>query len=413
MDLLDTIRSHVLALPDLAKFAVIIAVIVGVPRLAARIGVPPMVGLLLFGVALGPHVLGFFGEHRPIADFFAELGKLLLMFSAGLEIDIALFRRAQTRAITFGLVTTTVPLLFGTLLGLGFGYALIPAIVVGSLLASHTLLGVPIVRRLGVMRREPIIVAIGATVLSDTLSLIVFAICVSTYTTGFSPEGLATQLIEIAIFVPLILVGLSRVGAYALSKMGSDEEGHFLLMLVIMAVAGALADLINLPGIVGAFLAGLAVNGAVQDNPARAKLDFFGKALFIPSFFIVTGLLIDPVAFAGSIVEHFPLALGIIVALLAGKWVAAAGVGRAFGYSPAARSTIWALTLPQVAATLAAALVAYDTHNTAGQRMLDGTMLNAVLVLMLATSILGPVLTERFAPRMLDGAPRDTRQASA
>ena len=401
MDLLDTIRSHVLALPDLAKFAVIIAVIVGVPRLAARIGVPPMVGLLLFGVALGPHVLGFFGEHRPIADFFAELGKLLLMFSAGLEIDIALFRRAQTRAITFGLVTTTVPLLFGTLLGLGFGYALIPAIVVGSLLASHTLLGVPIVRRLGVMRREPIIVAIGATVLSDTLSLIVFAICVSTYTTGFSPEGLATQLIEIAIFVPLILVGLSRVGAYALSKMGSDEEGHFLLMLVIMAVAGALADLINLPGIVGAFLAGLAVNGAVQDNPARAKLDFFGKALFIPSFFIVTGLLIDPVAFAGSIVEHFPLALGIIVALLAGKWVAAAGVGRAFGYSPAARSTIWALTLPQVAATLAAALVAYDTHNAAGQRMLDGTMLNAVLVLMLATSILGPVLTERFAPRLV------------
>jgi Kef-type K+ transport system membrane component KefB len=398
MDLLDTIRSHVLALPDLAKFAVIIAVIVGVPRLATRIRVPPMVGLLLFGVALGPHVLGFFGEHRPIADFFAELGKLLLMFSAGLEIDIALFRRAQTRAIIFGVVTTTVPLLFGTFLGLGFGYALIPAIVVGSLLASHTLLSIPIARRLGVMPLEPIVVTIGATVLSDTLSLIVFAICVSTYTTGFSAEGLAIQLIEIAVFVPLILIGLSRAGAWALSKMGSDEEAHFLLMLAIMAVAGAVADLINLPGIVGAFLAGLAVNGAVQDNPARAKLEFFGKALFIPSFFIVTGLLIDPVAFAGSIVEHFPLAIGIIAALLAGKWIAAAGVGRAFGYSPAARSTMWALTLPQVAATLAAALVAYDTHNAAGQRMLDGTMLNAVLVLMLATSILGPVLTERFAP---------------
>jgi Kef-type K+ transport system membrane component KefB len=194
MGLLDAIRSHVLALPDLAKFAVIIAVIVGVPRLAARIGLPQMVGLLLFGVVLGPHVLGFFGEHRPIADFFAELGKLLLMFAAGLEIDIALFRRAQTRSIIFGLVTTTVPLLFGTLLGLGFGYALIPAIVVGSLLASHTLPSVPIVQRLGVIRLEPIVVTIGATVLSDTLSLIVFAICVSTYTTGFSAEGLAVQL---------------------------------------------------------------------------------------------------------------------------------------------------------------------------------------------------------------------------
>jgi len=60
--------------------------------------------------------------------------------TAGLEIDIALFRKAQARSIIFGLFTTTVPLLFGTLLGLGFGYALIPAIVVGSLLASHTLL---------------------------------------------------------------------------------------------------------------------------------------------------------------------------------------------------------------------------------------------------------------------------------
>jgi hypothetical protein len=63
---------------------------------------------------------------------------------------------------------------------------------------------------------------------------------------------------------------------------------------------------------------------------------------------------------------------------------------------------MWALTLPQVAATLAAALVAYDTRNVAGERMLNGTVMNAVLVLMLATSILGPVLTERFAPRMHD-----------
>ena len=322
--LIDEIRSHVLALPDLAKFAIVVAAIIGVPWLAARIRLPPMVGLLLFGVVLGPHVLGFFGEQRPIADFFAELGKLLLMFSAGLEIDIALFRKAQARSIIFGLLTTSVPLLFGTLLGLGFGYALIPAIVVGSLLASHTLLSVPIVQRLGVIRLEPIVVTIGATVLSDTLSLVVFAVCVSMYTTGFSPEALAIQLIEIAIFVPLILIGLSRAGAWALSRMRSDEEAHFLLMLAVMAVAGAIADFINLPGIVGAFLAGLAVNSAVQDDPARLKLEFFGKALFIPSFFIVTGLVIDPVVFATDVVGHFPLALGIIVALLAGKWIAAA-----------------------------------------------------------------------------------------
>jgi Kef-type K+ transport system membrane component KefB len=410
MDVLDTLRAQAAALSPLAKFAVAIAIFAGVPPLARQVRLPEMVGLLLFGVALGPHVLGFFGENRPVADFFAELGKLLLMFSAGLEIEITLFRKAETRSIIFGLFTTILPLLLGTLLGLAFGYAVLPALVVGSLLASHTLLGLPVVRGLGAMQLEPVIVTIGATVLSDTLSLIVFAICLPTYTAGFSLAGLVTQIIEIAIFVPLILFGLSRAGAYALSKVETNEPAHFVLLLGIMAVAGILADFINLPDIVGAFLAGLAVNAAVRDHPARTKLEFFGQSLFIPSFFVVTGFLIDPVAFAQSVVDNFPLVAGIIATLLLSKGIAAAVVGRAFGYTPAARLTIWALTLPQVAATLAATLVAYHTVNAAGERMIDTRMLNAVLVLMVATSILGPVLTERFAPGMIRDEARKRRR---
>jgi Kef-type K+ transport system membrane component KefB len=402
MELLEALRSEVLSLPPLAKFAIVIAVIAGVPPLARRIGLPEMVGLLFFGVLLGPHVLGFFGEDRPVADFFAELGKLLLMFSAGLEIDVALFRKAQTRAVIFGLATTTVPLVLGTLISLAFGYPILPAVVVGSLLGSHTLLGLSIIRHLGATRLEPVIVTIGATVLSDTLSLIVFAVCISTYMTGFSITGLTVQLVEIAVFVPLILFGLSRVGSYALSKVRSNEDAEFVLMLGVMATAGVLADFINLPGIVGAFLAGLAVNAATRERAAKDKLDFFGKALFIPCFFVATGFLIDPIAFVHSVVVSFPLVVGIVVALMLGKWIAAMVVGRAFDYLPATRLTMWALTLPQVAATLAAALVAYKTVNANDQRLLDERMLNAVLVLMLATSILGPILTERFAPRMLD-----------
>jgi Kef-type K+ transport system membrane component KefB len=401
MDLLHTIRDHVIALPDLAKFAIVIAVMVGIPPLARRIGIPGMVGLLLFGVILGPHVLGFFGENHPIASFFGELGKLLLMFAAGLEVDMQLFRQAEKRAIAFGVATTVTPLLLGIACGLAFGYAVIPAIVIGSLLASHTLLGLPIITRLGAGRLEPVVVGIGATVVSDTLSLIVFAICLSSYTTGFSVSGLLIQLVEIAVFVPLILVGVSRAGAYLLNKTAQNEGAHFVIMLGIMAVSGMLADLINLPGIVGAFLAGLSVNAAVQGRPAREKLEFFGRALFIPSFIIVTGFLIAPIEFAQTLVNDFPLVVGIIGALLLGRWIAAEMMGRAFGYMAPARLTVWALTLPQVAATLAATLVAYDTRNAAGQRLLDSTMLNVVLVHMLVTAILGPVLTERFTPRML------------
>ena len=174
-------------------------------------------------------------------------------------------------------------------------------------------------------------------------------------------------------------------------------------MLLVMTVAAALSAIINLPGIVGAFLAGLAVNAAVREQPAKEKLKFFGDSLFIPIFFIVTGFLIDPREFYHSITNNFVLAAAVIFALLAGKWIAAQIAGRAFGYSQVARMTVWSLTLPQVAATLAATLVAFDTFDPAHQRLLDGRMLNVVLVLMLTTSILGPVLTEKFAPRMLPG----------
>src|SRR5215471_9717942 len=183
------------------------AIIVGVPRLSRRVRLPGVVGLLLSGIAVGPHGLDVFGTIRPVADFFADLGKLLLMFCAGLEIDLALFRRARNRVIAFGLLTTSLPLLLGTGVGFLFHYRPVAAVVLGSLLASHTLLAGPVVAKLGATRLEPIAVTYGATVVSDTLSLVVFAICVSTFQRGFSIPSLAMQLIEIAIFIPFVLFG--------------------------------------------------------------------------------------------------------------------------------------------------------------------------------------------------------------
>jgi Kef-type K+ transport system membrane component KefB len=400
MRVLDFVRTHLLTLPSLAKFAIALAVIVGIPPLSRRLRLPAAVGLLLTGVVLGPHGVDLFGEHRPIAQFFAELGKLLLMFFAGLEIDLTLFRKVKNRSIAFGLLTTLLPLLLGTGAALFFGYRAIPAVVIGSLLASHTLLGLPIVARLGETRLEPMTITVGATVMSDTLSLIVFAICVSTFRTGFSPLSLGIQLLEIVIFVPLILFGLSRLGGWLLEKVKDSEDAYFIVMLAILAVAGLIAESINLPGIVGAFLAGLAVNAAARDQPAKEKLEFFGNSFFIPIFFVVTGFLIDPISFFNIITGNFSLVIAIILALLVGKGIASEIAGRAFAYSSAARKTMWALTLPQVAATLAAALVAYDTFDRAGQRLLDLKMMNVVLVLMLTTAILGPILTEHFATKM-------------
>lgn len=196
------------------------------------------------------------------------------------------------------------------------------------------------------MRLEPITITVGATVLSDTLSLIVFAICVPVYKSGFSVSGLAIQLLEIAIFFPVILIGLSRLGAYFLRRVENEEDAYFVLMLAILAIAALIAQVINLPGIVGAFLAGLAVNAAVRDKPAKATLEFFGNSFFIPIFFIVTGFLINPIAFLHTLTGNSGLTAGVVGALLLGKWVAAQIAGRRFFYPAAARKTMWSLTLP-------------------------------------------------------------------
>ena len=113
---------------------------------------------------------------------------------------------------------------------------------------------------------------------------------------------------------------------------------------------------------------------------------------FIPIFYIAaTGFLIDPLVFVPSIIDNFPLTAAILGALGAGKWIAAEIAGRAFQYASAARLTMWSLTLPQVATTLAATLVAFNTFDDLHHRLIDDRLLHGVLVLMLITATLGPV----------------------
>ena len=113
----------------------------------------------------------------------------------------------------------------------------------------------------------------------------------------------------------------------------------------------------------------------------------------------MTGFLIDLRLLAVSLTSDLPLVLAIIIALIAAKWLAAELAGRVFGFDATDRLLSTSLTLPQVAATLAAALVAYDAVNAAGERLIDGRMLNAMLVLVVVTAIIGPVLTERAVAR--------------
>ena len=92
---------------------------------------------------------------------------------------------------------------------------------------------------------------------------------------------------------------------------------------------------------------------------------------------------------------------GIVGGLIAAKYLAALLTQRLIGYSHSEGHLMWSLSLPQVAATLATAIVAYETKNSAGVRLIDEPVINTVLVLVVVTSLLGPLLTEHFGRQRL------------
>ena len=394
-------QEPIVHLPLLVRFALILAIFLLVPPLCRRLRLPVAVGLLLAGVALGPSGLHTLPNASPVAEFFAEIGKLLLMFFAGLEIDLSQFRRTGSRSLVFGCLTFSIPLVLGAVIGALAGYGWLAAVLIGSLMASHTLLGFPIVQRMKLVTDEAVAVTIGGTVFTDLAALLVLAICLPVYTSGFSVSAFVVQIVELIAYVLLVFFGLSALGRRLIDRMGDSKERQATLVLLIIALAGFGAELINLEPIIGAFLAGLAINQALSQGAAKEQLEFLGDTLFIPMFFVSIGFLIDVRVFLQTLVERTGLVIGIVGGLIASKYLAAQLTRRMFGYSRSQGHLIWSLSLPQVAATLAAAIVAFQTKNAAGVRLIDEPAINTVLVLVVVTSIHGPVLTEHFGRQRL------------
>lgn len=391
-------------IPDspIISFTVLLLVILTIPPIFEKIRLPGLVGLLFAGVILGDNGLKILDPDSETMELLSVIGKVYLMFVAGLEIDLADFRKNKDRSLGFGLATFLFPLVIGGMVGYSFGYGLNSSILIGSLLASHTLLGYPIVNRLGVVRNEAVTVTIGATIFTDIAALLVLAICVSVHSGEFSAVNLIIQLLGLAIYAAAVLFGLDWAGKEYFRRSGDEESNQFLFVLLAVFLASAGAQLINVDRIVGAFLAGLAVNDVVGSGPVKEKIEFVGSTLFIPFFFVGMGLLIDIPAFVETVTTPLALKLmlGIVASLLVAKFLAALAAKLLYSYRWDEMLTMWALSIPQVAATLAAALAAFQALNLQGDPLIDKPVFNSVIVLMLVTSILGPVITAQFAKNL-------------
>jgi Kef-type K+ transport system membrane component KefB len=302
------------------------------------------------------------------------------------------YRRA---VVSFALITFICPMALGSAIGFSLNWDPPAAFLLGALFASHTLLLYPTVRQAGLTTHPAVATAVGATVITDTLSLIVLAAVSGSQLVGGSTAAIALQVaVGLAVLLIFSLVVLPRIARMAFRRLGTDRVVRYLLAIASFLGAATLADSFGIEGIVGAFFAGLGLNRLVpNEGPLMDRIDFFGAAVFVPIFLVSVGMLLDPQVMIKA--ETLKFAGLFIAASIGGKAIAAGAARLTLGYSPPEAALMLGLTIPQAAATLAATVVGFNIG------LFGQSVVNAVLVLILASIIVGTVIVEQSKKKVL------------
>lgn len=374
-------------------FSVILLIIFFAPLLR-KIKIPGIVGLIISGIIIGPHGLNFIAKNSAI-ELFSTIGLLYIMFIAGLDLDMNRFKATRNRSIAFGVLTFIVPIIIGYpvcryILGFEFNAAFLTA----AMFAEHTLIAYPILSKLGVNKDQSVAVTVGGTIIADTAVLIILAIIVGNFEGGLTYEFWLKLIVSLSLFSFIIFWIVPKISKFFFIKMEGDKHSHYIFVLAVVFLAAFLSELSGVEPIIGAFMAGLALNRQIPvSSPLMNRIEFIGNALFIPFFLISVGMLVNvKVIFSG--VETLIVAAVMSFVAIFSKWIAAFLTQKIFRYSLAQRSLIFGLSMGRAAAVLAVVLVGYRMG------ILNETILNGTIILILITCIMSSFVTEKSAIKL-------------
>lgn len=396
-DFLDLL-SHEFDLPlknPVLVFALILMIILVAPVLLRKLKIPGIIGLIISGVIVGPFGLNFL-EKNSAVDLFSTIGLLYIMFIAGLDLDLGEFKSNRNKSILFGFFTFIIPLIIGfPVCQIILGYDNNASLLVASMFSTHTLVAYPIVSRLGITKNEAVAVTVGGTILTDTAVLMILAIIMGNHEGSLNQFFWIRLGISLVIFLTIMFYLVPLITRWFFKKLESEKHAHYIFVLAVVFFSAFLAQLSGLEPIIGAFVAGLALNQLIpQSSALMNRIEFIGNSLFIPFFLISVGMLVDL-----SVVLNGPWAI-IIASVLTGgaifgKWLAAFFTQLAFKFSSSQRQLIFGLSTSHAAATIAVILVGYKAG------ILDKNILNGTIILILVTCVVASIATERAAKKIV------------
>jgi len=391
---------------EVLKFLLILSVILLIPLLFNKIKIPQLLGLILAGALIGPN--GFYLMERDSSIMLSgTAGLLYIMFLAGLEIDLADFKKNSKKSVVFGLYTFIIPISLGTAAGLYIlNYSPATAILLASMFASHTLIAYPMISKMGVAKNPAVNITVGGTMITDTLALLVLAVIVG-MTTGEVNAAFWIRLsISILIFALIVMLIFPIFGRWFLKRF-EDSVTQYIFVLVMVFLGATLAELAGIEAIIGAFLVGLALNRLIlRTSPLMNRIEFVGNAIFIPFFLISVGMLIDYRAFVED-AETLKVAAMMIIVGTGAKFIAAWLTQKTYNFSNDERRLIFGLSNAQAAATLAAVLVGYnivlgETDTGAPIRLLNESILNGTILMILFTCTIASFEAQKGAQNILN-----------
>ena len=292
-----------------------------------RIGQTAVLGELLAGVVIGPSVLGLVHESE-VLHALAELGVLILLFEVGLKSDLGDLLRAGFQATLVATVGVVLPFVIGFAVMRCFGHPPLLAVFVGATLTA-TSVGITarVLADLGRLDDSAGKVVLGAAVVDDILGLIILAVVTGVAETGaVSLPGVALLAAKaVAFLVAAIMVGIrlapTIIGWINLMK----ARGTLIVYSVVFAVTlAAIADLIGLATIIGAFAAGLVLATTERREHIEDRIKPVAD-LLVPVFFVTIGMKVHP-AMLNPFAQNAQLGLAMLLTAVAVASKLAAGL---------------------------------------------------------------------------------------
>ena len=383
------------------KFLLILVIILAAPLLLNKLRIPHLLGLIIAGAIIGPNGFNLVLRDSSII-LSGTAGLLYIMFLAGLEIDLGDFKKNKWKSLTFGMYTFLVPMALGTLVGLYvLNFSMLTSILLASMFASHTLIAYPIISKLGITKDKAVGITVGGTMITDTLALLVLTVIVE-MAVGDVDDWFWYRLgAAIILFFAFVMIVFPIVGRWFFKRC-EDNVSQYIFVLVMVFLGAYLAELAGLESIIGAFLAGMALNRLIPStSPLMNRVEFVVNAIFIPFFLIGVGMLIDYRAFFTNWDTIKVGAVMIVVATVA-KFGAAWLTQKTFRMSVDQRRVIFGLSNAQAAATLAAVMVGYNVilgETPAGEpiRLLNESVLNGTILMILVTCTMASFSAQKGA----------------